>query len=213
MIESAVPEAPDCLAAFYGARSRRNTIKSMVSPGERPQEIYTPECVRDAILNVWPHIALDPCGGPDSLIPAKHSYYVPPAVIGLLDNKGVPKCNSDGTPKIRIEFIASAGHEDGLNLPWCDYTYANPPFRYAKQWLAKALHEAGLGHEIMMLAQTRGHRSWFRKACKSATCVCDLNPLKFVGFKQTFPAPLCMLYWGDNTNQFELAFEHLGECR
>jgi len=69
--------------AFYGARSRTerkaNTVKSMTSPGERPQDIFTPLWMVDAIAEWWGGIALDPCSHPDSPVYgiASEAYYTP----------------------------------------------------------------------------------------------------------------------------------------
>lgn len=214
---SLVGNTTPCLQAFYGARKGRKkkstalalvpvtggklaTVKALISPGERPQEIYTPACVIEALLRVWPHIALDPCSGPRSIVGALDTFYVP----GRVDGNG------------KLQFQAAGDEQDGLSEPWVDYTYVNPPYSILKVWMDKARFEGtrtGRNVEVAMLAPTRGHRTWFRDACASATSVIDLDPVKFVGFKSTFPAPLCMIYWGSTKSLFELAFEALGDAR
>lgn len=42
---------------------------------ERKQEILTPQCIIDVCLKVWGHIELDPCGHPDSIVPAHCKTY------------------------------------------------------------------------------------------------------------------------------------------
>lgn len=192
-----------CLKAFYGAResSRKNTVKSLVSPGERPQEIYTPQCIVDALHRVWPHIALDPCSGPGSIVQALDTYHVP------------MRYRQTKSGKLRPYYEASGDEVDGLVADWVDYTYANPPYRELQKWLKKAELEGERGLEIAMLAPTRGNRTWFRDACRRATSVIELDPLTFLGFKSAFPAPLCMLYWGASKSTFEFAFEALGDAR
>lgn len=205
-----VSEAPRALRSLYGASERqKNTVKSMASPGERPQEIYTPHCVIDAVLQVWPSIELDPCWGPGSVVPAAEAYYVPPRLeVTYRRDKKTGITNE----KVKTHFTANPGELDGLVEPWRDYTFVNPPFKLLEEWLKKAQEEAALGHEIMLLAPTRAHRKWFRSAERSATKVCDLNPLTFEGYKSAFPAPLCVFYWGGAGSVFEQAFRKLGDC-
>lgn len=209
--------APKCLKAFYGARKasrssapteiftadqkRRNTAKSMIAPGDRPQEIYTPPVILEAVLKVWPRIALDPCSGPGSLIYADTHYYVSPSIV--LTKSGKPK----------TVYTVNPGEIDGLTQKWVDYTYVNPPFNLLKAWLMKARHEGQDEIELMFLSPARGHRKWYRDVLHTCTSVCDLDPVKFVGFKSAFPTPLVMLYWGQNPNLFANAFEQLGDVR
>ena len=149
-------------------QARKNTAKSMISPGVREQTIYTPQCVLDVVDQLWPEgIALDPCSGPDSIVKAKDY------------------CDLD------------AG-KDGLTIPWPQFTFVNPPYKDLKKWLEKALHESGplSFAEILLLVPVRTHRKWFREAMGYATETVFLDPLKFHGFKQAFPAPMCLMYFG-----------------
>lgn len=167
-------------------RARKNTAKSMISPGTRPQEIYTPQCIVDGLLRLWPNgIDLDPCSGPDSIVPAEGMY--------------------DGI-----------GDSDGLGDTW-DHSqiktvYVNCPFKDLKKWLAKAAAESRCGLEIVMLCPTRHHRKWFRAALGYADCTIYLNPLKFHGYAQAFPAPLCLIGWNVDVDRFKEAFKDLGEA-
>jgi hypothetical protein len=209
-----------CLQAFYGARSRsrsrkrKNTAKSLISPGERPQEIYTPHAVVEALLRIWPHIALDPCSGPGSVVGALDTFYIPERIEQVRDKKGNVVLDDNGEPKTRTYYrVEAEGEIDGLTREWVDYAYCNPPFKNLKPWLAHAERQGEAGRETAMLAPTRGNRSWFRDATRRATSVIDLDPLAFLGHKSTFPAPLCMLYWGAMKQLFEFAFEALGDAR
>lgn len=62
------------LRSFFGAR-----------PGgqDRPQDINTPLFLVDAILELWPSIALDPCSNPTSIVPAKMRLYEYETISGL----------------------------------------------------------------------------------------------------------------------------------
>lgn len=176
---------PNALQSLWGSgdvardRARRNTVKSMASPGERPQEIYTPQSIIDVCLEVWPEgIAMDPCSGPDSIVPAT------------------------------IKLDGSEG-KDGLKTDWAPFTYVNPPFKYLKQWLEKAenevvrLVENSQHPEIILLCPVRTHRVWYRRTldgCRVTTVF--LDPLKFHGYAQAFPAPLALHYWGSRKAEF-----------
>lgn len=194
------------LQAFFGAgeAKRKARAAALIGPGYRPQEIYTPACIRDALLQVWPHIALDPCSGPNSIMEAHETFYVPPTVI-------VSK-----TGRKRVVYVPGEGDTDGLAQPWQHYTFVNPPYGNLKKWMDKISWEGsprGERREVAALVPWRGHRAWFRDAIATCTSIVDLDPLAFVGFKNTFPAPLVMLYWGESKSLFELAFEALGDAR
>lgn len=188
-------------AAKGEAGNAPRPLRSLYGYGERPQEIYTPECVRDALRQLWPEgIELDPCSGPESVLGARRTYYVPPTVL--------PPNKPGGKPKI---IYRPEDGQDGLTLPWLPRSYANPPFNSLRVWL-EAWARAPL--EVCMLAPTRPHRKWFRKAMKQAHAeggIVHLDPLRFRGHKFSFPAPLCILYRGERVDLLEEAFAALGE--
>jgi hypothetical protein len=169
----------------------------------RAQETYTPKPIVDALLKVWPEIALDPCSGPDSVVPARISFVAVPRVRIVTTPKG----------RTRTYHEFECLTEDGLTAPWVDYTYVNPPFSHLRPWLDKAVREGQAGREVVMLCPTRGHRTWTRDAWLTCASIIDLNPVKFVGFKSTHPEPLVMLYWGVCKYTFEDAFASLGGAR
>ncbi len=209
-----VEQTPKALRAGYGASDRlkkNNTAKSMICPEERPQEIYTPHPIIDAVQLVWGRIALDPCWGPGSIIEADAHYYVPPRIeVRMVKDPKTKKY----VEKARTVFVASPTDTDGLWLPWVDFTFVNPPFALLKDWLAKALLESALGKEIMVLCPVRPHRKWWRTAARSTNGICYLNPVKFLGNKSALPLPMCVMYFGERSSLFKTAFEdaRLGEC-
>lgn len=196
-------EVPNCLGGLYNSTSTAKhnaTVKSLTSPGERPQEIYTPQYIVDAILKVWGTVQFDPCWGPGSLVPSLTHAYVPPRY----------EIPAVGKPK--LVFRAAEDEEDGLVVAWPDRTYVNPPFKFLKAWMAKARSEARSGAEIMLLCPVRPHRVWWRQTHVEASAVCYLNPVKFEGYKSTFPQPMCLMYFGAMGHLFEAAFAELGDC-
>lgn len=156
----------DELDRAAGVSAAPRALRSLYGYGERPQEILTPMSVLAPLLAEWGSIELDPCACDASIVPAAMRYYGPPRDAG------------------------------GLVLPWLDRTYCNPPFKDLKAWLARAREESMRGLRIAVLAPVRTHRAWFRNALDSATRVQWLDPVKFVGYDQAFPAPLCLLRWG-----------------
>lgn len=141
--------------------------------GKREQSIYTPQCIVDALLRLWPEgIACDPCPG----------------------DLGVSLVNA---------FLPL---DDGLELPvWPRRTYVNPPYDKLKPWIERFERS----WECVLLTPVRTHRRWWRTLLLPSSRVCWLNPVKFIGYKQTFPAPLALIYRGDR--DFARATEGLGD--
>lgn len=199
------------LRAFYGASDRQRasfpaeevsgvqaTVKTPIgSPDtDRPQEVYTPAEIRDLLVKLWGAIRLDPCAGPDSILAPERAYYGEQVDTGRRKKNGQPILEWTGP---------------GLTSPWCDGTYFNPPYNALEDWLAKAVEEAGLGYEIAGLVPVRTHRAWFRAAVLDrADAVCWLNPVTFLGYDQSFPAPLVLVYWGPSAHMFKLLCEEAG---
>lgn len=183
-----IEEAPKPLRSFYGASDRQkhdNTVKSMACPGDRPQEIFTPRPLLNAIHKVWPRIEFDPCGHPDSPIVATR----------VLTGIQIPKLNRDGSVSYKKNGdprLVWSG--EGLDTEWPDGTYSNPPFSDLEEWMVKAA--SGVKKEVMQLVPVRTHRKWWTAVASQCTAIAWLKPVTFVGFDQAFPAPLAMLYFG-----------------
>lgn len=140
------------------------------------QEVRTPPDVIARIVRAFGghSIALDPCA----------------------PTRSAPSFHAD-------RYVREA--ENGLLFPWVDRTYANPPFADLAPWLEKAHQTAreaeaeGLCPRIALLVPARTHRAWFQDALISCTrhngAATFLRPVKFVGHKGAFPAPLALLSW------------------
>ena len=205
-------KAPKTLAGLYNAETREierphsNTVRSQIGntkkrPAERPQEVYTPGEIVDLPMMVWGEIGLDPCWGPGSIVPSMNCYYVPPRYEVAADGK------------MKTVFVAHPGDQDGLDLPWAQYTFVNPPYAhpYLSRWLRKAqLEYERYSIEIMLLCPVRPHRKWWRDAYASRTRVAYLDPVRFLGAASAAPFPLCVFYWGDRPNTFDYCVRHLG---
>lgn len=138
------------------------------------QEVRTPPDVIARVVRAFggQPIALDPCA------PSKS----PPAFYA-------------------DRYVRAGDPEHGLIVPWVDRTYANPEFADLVPWLAKARLHAAQAHRprIVLLVPVRTHRAWFQAAVLSTAAlggaVAFLGPVKFVGHKGAFPAPLCLISW------------------
>ena len=74
------------------------------------QRIHTPPGVLDPLKRLWPAgVQLDPCGSPDSLVEAAHTF----------------------GPEFEIQ--------DGLSVPWPKFAFINPPYKHLKAWLAHGM--------------------------------------------------------------------------
>lgn len=168
--------------------SKENALTGLArGKPERNGRIYTPQPVVDALLGLWPDgIDLDPCSGPDSLVPARMNLW-------------------PDAPETETTFPA-----DSLELVWSVGTcYVNPPYgRPLKSFLAKLAKREP--EEQAALIPVRPHRKWWRACVFEAEEICWLDPLKFVGYSSSFPAPLCVVYWGEARDVFREAFAGLG---
>ena len=158
---------------------------------ERPQTIYTPPCIIDRLLAFWPAgIAMDPCAGAMENVPADQWVSEdPPGKYWLEDRCGAVSLDDSG----------------GLGVQWPRRTYVNPPYKHLKKWLPKI----ATAWECVALVPVRPHRKWWRAAVLDLK-VLYLDPLKFVGYTQAFPAPLCLLYTGARRSEFAETFGDLG---
>lgn len=155
---------------------------------QREQQIYTPWDIVDVCLQTWPEgIALDPCSGPDSQIPALESWHGTHVDTGRRTPKGEAVCKWTGP---------------GLHTPWRMRSYINMPYSDLELWLDKSRAEATLGiTEQILLFPVRPNRDWWSAYMRDvATSISYLRPLAFVGHDQTFPAPLALVHTGRDRN-------------
>ncbi len=106
-------------------------------------------------------------------------------------------CTTQDNPTGAADFYTE--ETDGLSKCW-KYTdgafFFNPPFKDLEEWLCKARNEWWLeGARGYGLVPTRPQREWFGELVAGLP-VCNLRPLKFVGHKQAFPAPLSLICYG-----------------
>lgn len=135
---------------------------------EREQEVHTPPwIIAVAREALGGTIDLDPCAASDR---ACHF-----ATINLT---------------LPVNSLELSWHEHGVNG-----VYVNPPFKYLEEWMFKMEDEARYDTRIVALYPFRPHRRWFWKYLGGSEVVFLHYNVKFVGHKNTFPAPLVMVGW------------------
>jgi hypothetical protein len=99
-------------------------------PAEREQTIYTPQCILDVCTQVWPDgIALDPCCGPGSIVPAHNNYG--PAQDGLTLN-WAPRTYVNPPYGTLDKWLAKALREPAEQIILC-------PVRTNRPWWVDAM--------------------------------------------------------------------------
>lgn len=107
--------------------------------------------------------------------------------------------------------------DDGLSHPWnkVGLNYVNPPYKYCKEWVVKAVAESSRGCEIVALiparTDTRYWQDWIFPTAKS---ICFWKGrIKFLDptgggesvARHPAPMPTALIYWGNQQGQ--LAFD------
>jgi len=99
--------------------------------------------------------------------------------------------------------------DDGLSGDWPAGTFFNPPYKNLKLWLGHARSQT----EHIGLYPVRTNRDWWMNHhCHSVSAIAWLKPLKFVGFKGAFPAPLVLVYSGRRDFLGEERFERAAKA-
>jgi hypothetical protein len=115
-------------------------------------------------------------------------------------------------------FLGKYLHLSGHIQEWPDRTFVNPPFGDRGPHASLASFQdftdafESTPNSVIMLCPVRSHRQWWRRNVMfAADAVCYLDPLKFEGFPQSFPAPLCLAYKGCDPDGFRDAFRSFGD--
>lgn len=106
----------------------------------------------------------------------------------------------DGAPFSELAARCCAG--DGFVEQLVNRSFSNSPFNRLKEAMEKfRLHaDEHRKHELILLGPAQTHRTWFWSC--GGDVVAWLRPLAFHGFKQTYPKPLCLHYWGPQLQRF-----------
>ncbi len=159
--------------AFNAAKSLFNStaLSGMIGGQKREQTVLTPEWLLEAIRAVAP-IGLDPCTTPENPCKAATAY--------------------------TEDYDGGRG---GLSAVWGvdapvlsgECIYVNPHYAKLKEWIRQCyLYAEQEKLPIYLLAPFRPQRKWFCEYTRGYEVV-SLAPFPFVGHKQAFPAPLCLV--------------------
>jgi hypothetical protein len=181
----------DALASLYGGKvaRQRRALAGNIGGQERTQEVRTPPEILAAASEAMNGIRHDPCAASDPAVWfAERNETLPPEAQTLVEQLAAAESKSD---KKRLKSLLKPYY---LALPDSveDGTFLNPPFDFLAPWMSLAAHEGLEGKRVVLLAPVRTHRRWFTRYAAGASGVW-LAPLPFVGQKQAFPAPLCLL--------------------
>lgn len=176
-----------------------NALQSLADgsrTGKREQRVYTPQCIVDLLLALWPEgIACDPCSGPESLVPAQ--VRVEPPFNGCRYATRIRVDDPSTKRGYRYDPIGPL-----VLKSWPRRTYINPPFGDLVPWIRQFLDDDT--REALLLVPVRTHRKWWRPLLRRH--VLWLDPLEFVGYEAGFPVPLALVYRGLNvTHWYEVA--------
>lgn len=174
----ALDELEDIALPWY----KRNAMQGLATGNrrgkskKRKQDILTPQIVTDFVRDLWgAGIEMDPCATTDSR-----------STVNAMS-----LCTGPET-----------GGCDGLCVDWPDRTFVNPPYATLKPWLLRAIEANEIGNRVVVLCPVRSGRAWWREARDSlevSGTYVELNPLAFVGYESAFPQPLCLMIWGDTS--------------
>ena len=167
---------------------------------------------RDGLASLWGEGAADAIRARECVaMPGnrKQEILTPPDILDPLRALwGLIAFDPCGTPLHTIAERTAYLEDDGLSFKWPDRTFVNPPYKFLKDWLAHfTAHSQG---RACLLGPVRSHRKWWRAAARECSSVVYLDPLCFVGYSQAFPAPLCLMFRGEDWEDLEKLFGHLG---
>lgn len=124
-----------------------------------------------------------------------------------------PCSNPGSIVGARVEYMLERG-ENGLELPWFNGTYINPPYgRSIGEWTSRA---AGSSVDVVGLLPARTDARWWqRDVFGRATAICFVRGrLKFLGAPASAPFPSAIVYWDAHSGvrdwQFEDVFGRIG---
>lgn len=139
----------------------------------REQTVFTPWEILHIAQETMGAIMLDPCAAREHNTTAHDNYYHP--------------------------------EQDGLELPWVNGTYVNPPFGDLKRWLEKSVHEyqRGVREQLLLVPVRARSRWWCDYMIDMPTAIAWLKRIKFVGYKQSYPEPLFLVYLGNAVPSFK----------
>jgi len=140
--------------------------------------------------------------------------HTPKSYLRLLDKlwpEGI-SCEPYSSPDSLVVADEKHGPEfeikDSLLVPWPDRSFINPAYNALSEAFAHGMQF----DEQVWLIPVRPHRTWWRAARNACDLVCWMNPIKFVGFDQQFPAAVATFYRGRRSLLAYEVFSAIGDC-
>ncbi len=148
---------------------------------------------------------------------AKGDWRTPKSVLEWLKPFGNIELDPSASSHVEEQFAALnyTIETNGLDKSWeTGLVYCNPPYgRKIGLWTDKAVAEAGLGAEIIMLLPARPDTAWWQRMVKSANAVCFVKGrIKFEGAPHCAPFPSALVYFGARSTLFVDSMAARGWC-
>jgi hypothetical protein len=164
------------------------SLYSLTGPA-REQEVSTPQWILDAAAEAMGSIWIDPCAHSDlSRHFAQLNFML--SDYGQELQRALRVLQGDEAKAVQKE-LQGEYRKGSLVLDWTawDRVFINPIYSDLEVWMEKA---CTVGGSCVQLIPVRPHRQWWPRCAKGWQCV-YLAPFAFVGSKDSFPAPLCLL--------------------
>ena len=145
----------------------------------------------------------------DSLLTSKNQLWqTPQDILDLVTKVGpiaLDPASCEGNPTNAIAFYTPA--EDGLIQPWArnGLNYVNPPYKYSKAWVKKAVAEKLRGSDTIMCIPARTETTYWQDwIFPTADSICFYRGrIKFIDPTTNPPTrknpavfPSALVYWG-----------------
>jgi len=149
-----------------------------------------------------------------------NEFGTPPIVIEPLKDAVGGQFELDAATCESITHIAKQYYtkeDDGLESPWFDRVFVNPPYsRQKKKWVAKAREEIKKDRVEFIVFLCRGDSStdWWHGLFEDASHVCFLDSrVRFIGAKSSARFSSHIFVLGDAPNKLLDALEMLGSVK
>lgn len=143
-LELAAHETQHEISTFEDETDLDGAPRQPAIPASKSVHRCTPQPVLDLVYEVLGcPVGIDPCSNPRSIVKAHRTVMLP---------------------------------EDGLSVPWHEYRtgYVNPPFGKVDEprWIRKAIEEAQLGWEGILLLPSKTGAPWFDPLYEASPAIC-----------------------------------------
>lgn len=87
---------------------------------------------------------------------------------------------------------------DGLEVPWGQMNFVNPPFSKISKWVRKGVEELRLGKKSVFLISVRTtSKYWWEHLIPNCSRILFLQKcLCFQNYEKPLPVPLCLVFFG-----------------